>query len=83
MVDRLKRTGPRTKPWGTLQIRGDAGEMCGGMTMADVQDERYEVNHCSEREEMPNQIDDEAGWSGQEYQRWQIDQEGKGKRGDA
>ena len=31
--------------------------MCAGIAMADVWDERYEVNHCSEREEMHNQVD--------------------------
>ena len=31
--------------------------MWGEMAMADVRDERYEMNHCSEREEMPNQVE--------------------------
>ena len=31
--------------------------MCGGMATADVRDERYEVNHCSVRGEMPNQVE--------------------------
>ena len=33
---------------GTLQVRGDEGEMCGGIPTVDARDERYEVNHCSE-----------------------------------
>ena len=56
---KIERTGLRTEPWGTPQVRGDEGEMCGGMAMADVdvRDERYEGNYCSERDEMPNQVD--------------------------
>ena len=57
VVYRLKRTGPRTKPGGTLQVRGDEVELCGGSPTVDVRDERYEVNHCSETEEMPNQVE--------------------------
>ena len=57
----MKRTGPRTEPCGTPQVRGDEGELCGGIPTVDVQDERYEVNHCSETEEMPNQM--ERRWS--------------------
>ena len=33
----------------------------------DVWDERYEVNHCSETEEMPNQV--ERRWSRIEWSR--------------
>ena len=33
------------------------GEMCGGMATADVRNDRYEVNHGSEREEMSNDVD--------------------------
>ena len=33
----------------------------------DVRDERYEVNHCSETEEMPNQV--EIQWSRMEWSR--------------
>ena len=51
----MKRTGPRTEPCGTPQVRGDEGELCRGIPTIDVRDERYEVNHCSETEEMPNQ----------------------------
>ena len=40
---------PRTEHSGTPQVRGDEEEMCGGMATADVRDERYEVNHYSER----------------------------------
>ena len=38
-----------------------------GMATADVQDEIYEVNHCSEREEMPNQV--ERRWRRMEWTR--------------
>ena len=81
VVYRLKRTGPRTEPCATPQVRGDEGELCGGIPAVDVRDERYEVNHCIEREEMPNHV--ERRWSkmgGREYQRRQIDQEDRGKR---
>ena len=55
--------------------------MCGGIARADVWDERYELNHCSDTEEMPNQVkDDGVGWSGREYHRQLIDQEHRGKR---
>ena len=57
VVYRLKGTGPRTEPCGTPQVRGDEGERCGGIHTVDVQDERYEVNHCSETEEMPKQVE--------------------------
>ena len=53
----MNRTGLRTEHWGTARVRGDEGEMCGGMTTADVRDERYEVNHCSEREENSNEVE--------------------------
>ena len=43
--------------WATPQVRGDEGELCGGMATADVLDQRYEVSHCSEIEEMPNHVD--------------------------
>ena len=56
----MKRTGPRMKPWGTLHVRGDQGEMFKGMATADVRDERYEVDHCSERKEMPNQAENDG-----------------------
>ena len=38
----LNRRGPRTESWGTAQVRGHEGEMCGGIATADVRDERYE-----------------------------------------
>ena len=52
----MKRTGPRPKPCGTPQVRWNEGELCGGIPTVDVPDKRYEVNHCSETEEMPNQV---------------------------
>ena len=77
----MKRTGPRTEPCGTPQVRGDEGELCGGIPTVDVRDERYEVNRFSETEEMPNQVEDGGvGWSGREYKRQLIDQEDKGRR---
>ena len=42
---------------GTPQVRGDEGKLCGGISTVDVRDERYEVNHCSQTEEMPNQVE--------------------------
>ena len=41
----MKRIGPKTKPCGTPQVRGDEGELCGGIPTVDVRDERYDVNH--------------------------------------
>ena len=58
----MKRTGPRTE-----HVRGDEGEQCGGISTVDVRDERYEVNYCSETEEMPNQV--ERRWSRMEWSR--------------
>ena len=61
----MKITGPRTELCGTQQVRGDEGELCEGIPAVDVRDERYEVNHCSETEEMPNQV--ERLWSRMEW----------------
>ena len=63
----MKRTGPRTEPWGTPKVRVDEGELCEGIPTVDVRDERYEVNHCSETEEMPNQV--ERRWNRMEWSR--------------
>ena len=63
VVWRLKRNESRTEPCGTPQVTGDEGELCGGIPTVDVRDERYEVNHCSEREEMPHGI--HVAWVGQ------------------
>ena len=63
----MKRTGPRTEPSGTPQARWDEGELCGGIPTADVRDERYEVNHCSETAEMPNVV--KRRWSRMEWSR--------------
>ena len=77
----MKRTGPRTEPCGTSQVREAEGELCEGIPKVDVRDERYEVNHCSETEEMPSQVErDGVVWSGREYGRQLIDQEDKGRR---
>ena len=75
----MKITWPRTKPCRNPQVRGDEGALCGGIPTVDVQDERYELNHCSETEET-RWKDDGVGWSGREYQRQLIDQEDKGRR---
>ena len=54
----MNRIGPRREPWRTSQVKGDeGGELCGGIPRVDVRGERYEVNHCSETEEMPNQVE--------------------------
>ena len=63
----MKRTGPRTEPCGTPQVRGDKGELCRGIPTVDVRNERYEVNHYSETEEMPNQVG--RRWSRMEWSR--------------
>ena len=63
----MKRTEPRTEHWGTPQVRGDEGEVCGGISTADVRGERYEVNHSSEMEEIQNQV--ERRWSRMEWSR--------------
>ena len=63
----MKRTGPRTEPCRTPQVRGDEGGLCGGIATVDVRDERYEVNHCSETEEISNQV--ERRWSRIEWSR--------------
>ena len=63
----MKRTGPRTAPCGTSQARWDEGELCGGIPIVDVRDERYEVHHCSETEEMTNQV--ERRWRRMEWLR--------------
>ena len=64
---KIERTWPRTEPCGTSQVRGNEGELCGGIPRVDVRTEIYEVNHCSEKEEMPNQ--DERRWSRMEWSR--------------
>ena len=61
----MKRTGSRTEPWETPNVSEDEGEMCGEITTADARNERYEVNHCSETEEMPNLV--ERRWSRMEW----------------
>ena len=63
----MKRTGPRTEPCGTPHVRGDERELCGGIPTVDVRYERYEVNHCCETEEMPNQV--KRRWSRMEWSR--------------
>ena len=45
----------------------DEGELCGGIPTVDVRDERYEVNHCSETEEMSSQV--ERRWNRMEWLR--------------
>ena len=48
----MKRTWLRTDPCGTPQVIWDEGELCGGIPTVDVRDERNEVNHYSETEEI-------------------------------
>ena len=52
--------------WTSAGRRAEA-ELCGGIPTVDVRDERYEVNHCSETEEMPNEV--ERRWSRMEWSR--------------
>ena len=63
----MKRIWPRTEPCGTPQVRGIEGELFGVIPTVDVRDERYEVNHCSQTEEMPNHV--ERRWSRMEWLR--------------
>ena len=70
--ERAKRNGIKIeKNWaengrcGTPQVRGYEGELCGGTPTVNVRDKRYELNHCSETEEMPNQV--ERRWSRMEW----------------
>ena len=72
--ERAERSGIKSeKNWaengalGNSAGKRDEGEVCGGIATADVRHERYEVNHCSEIEEMPNQV--ERRWSGMEWSR--------------
>ena len=58
----MKRTELRTP-----QVRGDEGELCGGIPTVVVWDKRYEVNDCSETEEISNQV--ERRWSRMEWSR--------------
>ena len=70
--ERAKRSGIKIeKNWsktGALwNSAGAEAELCGGIPTVDVRNERYEVNHCSETEEMPNQV--ERRWSRMEWSR--------------
>ena len=69
VVYRVKRTEPRTEPFGTPKVRGDEGELCGGIPTVNVRDERYEVNHCRKQKNCQTRWkDDGVGWSGRGYQ---------------
>ena len=48
---------PMTEPCRMPQVRGDDEERWGGMAMADMRDEKNEVNHWREREDKPNQLE--------------------------
>ena len=58
--ERAKRSGIKIEKnwaengalWNSAGKRG--WELCGGIPTVDVRDERYEVNHCCETEEIPN-----------------------------
>ena len=71
---RAKRSGIKIeKNWaenGALRNSRERGEaeLCEGIPIVDVRDERYEVNRCSETEEMPNQV--ERRWSRMEW--WRV-----------
>ena len=72
--ERAKSSGIKTeKNWaengamGTPQVRGDEGELCGWIPTVDVWDERCKLNHCSETDELPNQV--ERRWSRMEWSR--------------
>ena len=54
------------RPWATPQER-EIKEKYMEMTIADVQDEKYQVNYCSEREEIPYKV--ERRWSKMEWSR--------------
>ena len=77
----MKRTRPRTDPCGPSQVRGDKGELCGGIPTVDV---RMRDMKCTIVVKQMNcrtrWKDDGVGWSGREYQRQLIDQEDKGRR---
>ena len=62
---KIEQNWAENEPCGTPQVRGDEGELCGGIPTVDVRDERYEVNHCNETEEIPNQV--ERRWSRMEW----------------
>ena len=64
---KIERTWPRTEPCGTPHVREDEGELCRGIPTVDVGDDIYEVNHCRETEEIPNQV--ERRWSRMEWSR--------------
>ena len=49
---KIEKNEPRMEHCGTPQVRRDEGELCEGISTVDFLDERYEVNHCSETEEM-------------------------------
>ena len=41
----MKKTEPRTELCGTPPVIGVEGELCEGIPIVDMGDERYEVNH--------------------------------------
>ena len=62
--ERAKRSGVKIEMnWvengalGNSASKRDEGDLCGEIPTVDVRDERYEVNHCSETEEIPNQVE--------------------------
>ena len=64
---KIEKNGAENGTCGTPQVRGDEGELYGGIPTVDARDERYDVNHCSETEEIPNQV--ERRWSRMEWSR--------------
>ena len=77
----IEKNWAEKEPCETPKVRGDEGELFGGILTVDVQDERYEVNHGSETRKCQTRWkDDGVGWSGREYQMQLIEQDDKGRR---
>ena len=53
----LKRIEHKTEPCGTQKVRGSERERLGGMKQLICGNDKYEVNHCRGRSEMPNQVE--------------------------
>ena len=62
---KIEKSGTRTEPCGTPKVRRDEGKLWGEIPTVDVRDGRYKVNHCSETEEIINQV--ERRWSKMEW----------------
>ena len=60
-------------------MRGDEGELCGGIPTVDVSDMKRTIV-VKQRKCQTRWKDDGVGWSGREYHRQLIDHEDKGRR---